>query len=110
MAILTAEAKSSPQCPAGCTRCPASEGGAAEWESAHAAAGGELRGGRLLARAACAFVVPIVGALAGTLGAGGGQARRFVGLAIGLASGMAVGAAAARLLDRRGPTETTEHR
>jgi hypothetical protein len=84
----------------GCRICPTLTGGeAGKGTSSGDSAGGgeELRGGRLLAWSAAAFVLPVVGAVAGALVAGGGEGRRFVGMAIGLASCMLLGGAMWRL-------------
>jgi hypothetical protein len=55
----------------------------------------------LLARAAAAFVVPIVGAATGAILAGAGQKRQFVGLWIGLVAATAVSAAFGSLINRQ---------
>lgn len=61
----------------------------------------EPRGLGLLWRAGIAFLLPMAGALAGALLAGGSETRRFVGLAIGLVSGLVFSAALSVLLGRR---------
>ena len=85
-----------PGCPAPCPACPSSDEpkeGLNEWVAAHAeAAGDPLGGAKLLGRSACAFLLPVAGALAGALAgaivAGGNQSRRFAGMAIGLCAGL----------------------
>ena len=74
----------------------------AAWTAAHASAANcRLRGGRLLARAATAFIVPIVGATAGAILAGADQRRQFVGMWVGLVAAMAASAAVGRLIHRQ---------
>jgi len=80
-----------------------SDEGLRAWEQAHqAVAAGAPGGWAFLAHGAVAFILPVVGALAGAMAAGPGETRRFVGLIIGLIAGAAVGVLASRLLGRIG--------
>ncbi len=73
------------------------------WKAAHdTAAAHSLRGGALLARAGAAFVLPLAGALAGVIIAGGGETRRFVGLLAGLTFATITSIGLGRLMRRRG--------
>lgn len=71
------------------------------WEQAHQTAAADApRGWGSVAHGAVAFILPVVGALAGAIAAGTGETRRFVGLIIGLTAGTVVGVVASRLMDR----------
>ena len=87
-------------CPSECPKCPIASGeGVGSWKAAHdAAASGELRGRRLLARAATAFMLPIAGALLGAMLAGPGEIRRFIGLLVGLVIASSVSVIAGRVI------------
>ena len=84
-----------------------SDEGLRGWEKAHQAASERTPGGwAFVAHGAVAFLLPVVGALAGALAAGPGETRRFVGLVVGLTAAAAVGIVAGRLLGSfRRPTE-----
>jgi len=79
----------------------ASDEGLDAWVAAHdSAAADSLRGGRLVGRAAAAFILPPAGALIGGIAAGAGETRRFAGMLAGLAIATLVSVVGSRMIGR----------